>query len=110
MFDLWRSLLLVAGGLLIGFTLVEARLYYERWRVNRFDRFRWIIALRLASAVGILFVTLEVAQRLGDDLSYRAPLASVAYALLFVGLLGVLRDDQRQQDGEYPLRRRSDHG
>lgn len=114
MVELARSIALGLGGTATGFAIAELRLYIARYRRHSpsepltTERLRAIILIRLGMLVAFGFMAAEIVQRLGrDQLTWRTPVAALAFAIGLVGLVLILREDERQQDT--PRRRRTDH-
>lgn len=102
--DVFRAVVLMIGGAVFGFALVQGRLYYERWRRTGIGRYGWIMVMRLALAGLLAMVGVELIQRLGDEFTYRAPGALVVYSLTIAALWGILRDDEKREDDEIRTR------
>lgn len=118
--DVWRTLLLAAGGISFGLALAECRVYLIRYRAAARGeplgplaprRLLGMFLVRLGVAAGSLFVITSIASIYGrDEVTWRAPAATVVLTLLIVGMVMILSDDQRlvMERGEDPPRRRGD--
>lgn len=113
MVELARSIALGLGGVATGLALAELRLYLGRYRRKNpdeplpFGRLRAIILIRAAMLCAFGYMAAELIQRLGKDtLTWRTPVAALAYAIAVCGLVLILREDERMQDT--PRRRKSD--
>lgn len=118
-----RSIAIVLAGIGFGLAIAEARLYVTRWLAARdgqpdtvlaADRLLGILLVRLGVACMAAYAVLDVGSRLGKgELTFRAPVTLVAFALADLGMLRILRNDTKiQRDYRrqgHPLRRRDDN-
>lgn len=103
---LMRSVVIAAGGIVVGLAVGEAILYFGRWReyAARNEGSRRLLYIGVVR-VGVIMATLSIevvlALRLTDPLlTWRIPLAAVTFGLLIAGMTGILRDDERRLDLE----------
>ena len=93
---LLRAFVTLLGGLVLGLTLAEARFYWLRRQAGEGNpRLLPMMLIRLGAAALIVFAEVALVERLGKDyVTWRVPLALVAFVALGVGLFRMLTLDE----------------
>lgn len=98
--DLFRSVTIILGGITTALAAAEARLYWVRYRSPRDPWYRnrrlvHMATIRAGIAVACLALSAMISAYVGEgSITWRTPAALVAFTILTVGMVNILRNDE----------------
>lgn len=101
--DVFRVLAILLCGVVLGVAVAEAKLYVSRLRRQsaHAQRLPFMIALRVGIMLTAAYVALSIGSRIPNPiLTWRVGVGMLVMAIFLVGMIGILRDDQRYLEDE----------